>query len=133
GFASRDEVVRFIDRYRAAIAAPVRTGVHVTAVRGASGGDGFRLETSHGVLHATNVVVATGPYQEPVVPALAGGLPSRLTQVHSRAYRNPSALPPGAGLGGGGGASGGQVVEALLAAGRRVLLSVGRHRRFPRR
>src|ERR1700737_3223029 len=47
GFASRDEVVRFIDRYCAAIAAPVRTGVHVTAVRAASGGDGFRLDTSH--------------------------------------------------------------------------------------
>src|SRR4029077_20239467 len=133
GFASRDEVVRFIDRYRAAIAAPVRTGVHVTAVRGASGGDGFRLETSHGVLAAANVVVATGPYQEPVVPALAGGLPSRLTQVHSRAYRNPSALPPGAVLVVGSGASGCQIVEDLLAAGRRVLPPVGRPPRPPPR
>jgi len=133
GFASRDEVVRFIDRYREAIAAPVRTGVHVTAVRAAPDRDGFRLETAHGVLDATNVVVATGPYQEPVVPALAGALPSRLVQVHSRAYRNPSSLPPGAVLVVGSGASGCQIVEDLLAAGRRVLLSVGRHRRFPRR
>src|SRR4029077_9270094 len=131
GFASRDEVVRFIDRYREAIAAPVRTGVHVTAVRAAPDRDGFRLETAHGVLDATNVVVATGPYQEPVVPALAGALPSRLVQVRSRGYRKPFSLAPGAGLVGGSGASGCQIVEDLLAAGRRVLLSVGRHRRLP--
>ena len=33
GFSSRDEVVAFIERYRAAIAAPVRTGVDVDAIR----------------------------------------------------------------------------------------------------
>src|SRR5258705_12032995 len=82
---------------------------------------------------AAKVVVATGPYQEPVIPAPASALPPRIAQVHSRAYRNPSGLPPGAVLVVGSGASGCQIVEDLLAAGRRVFLSVGRHRRFPRR
>ncbi|HWO04666.1 MAG TPA: NAD(P)-binding domain-containing protein, partial [Methylomirabilota bacterium] len=95
--------------------------------------DGFRLETSHGIVVASNVVVATGPYQEPVIPALASALPPRIAQAHSRAYRNPAELPPGAVLVVGSGASGCQIVEDLLAAGRRVFLSVGRHRRFPRR
>jgi putative flavoprotein involved in K+ transport len=133
GFSSRDEVVGFIERYCAVIAAPVRTGVRVDAIRPASAADGFRLETSHGVLAASNVVVATGPYQEPVIPAPAGALPPRVTQVHSSGYRRPSHLPPGAVLVVGSGASGCQIVEDLLAAGRRVYLSVGRHRRFPRR
>jgi putative flavoprotein involved in K+ transport len=133
GFSSRDEVVAFIERYCAATAAPVRTGVRVDAIRPAPGSDGFRLETSHGIVVASNVVVATGPYQEPVIPAPASALPPRIVQVHSRAYRNPAGLPPGAVLVVGSGASGCQIVEDLLAAGRRVFLSVGRHRRFPRR
>jgi putative flavoprotein involved in K+ transport len=133
GFSSRDEVVAFIERYCAATAAPVRTGVRVDAIRPGPGTDGFRLETSHGIVVASNVVVATGPYQEPVIPAPAGGLSAPIAQMHSSAYRNPAGLPPGAVLVVGSGASGCQIVEDLLAAGRRVFLSVGRHRRFPRR
>jgi putative flavoprotein involved in K+ transport len=133
GFASRDEVVAFIERYAAALAAPVRTGVTVTALGATAGRDGFRLETSHGVIEAASVVVATGPYQTPAIPAVAAALPARVRQVHSSAYRNPGLLPPGAVLVVGSGASGCQIVEDLLAAGRRVFLAVGRHRRFPRR
>ena len=80
------------------------------------------------------MVVATGPYQEPVIPALAAGLPPSGSR---RSTRAPTAIrpgsPPGAVLVVGSGASGCQIVEDLLAAGRRVFLSVGRHRRFPRR
>jgi putative flavoprotein involved in K+ transport len=133
GFSSRDEVVAFIERYCVATAAPVRTGVRVDAIRLGPDADGFRLETSHGIVVASNVVVATGPYQEPVIPAPASALPPRIAQAHSSAYRNPAGLPPGAVLVVGSGASGCQIVEDLLAAGRRVFLSVGRHRRFPRR
>jgi putative flavoprotein involved in K+ transport len=79
GFASRDEVVAFIERYADRIAAPVRTGVRV-ALRAAPGpGRRFRLETSEGVLEAANVVVATGPSQVPVIPAWAGALPAGQT------------------------------------------------------
>ena len=54
-------------------------------------------------------------------------------QVHAADYRNPGQLPPGAVLVVGAGASGAQIAEELLQAGRRVYLSVGRHRRLPRR
>ena len=54
-------------------------------------------------------------------------------QVHASGYRNPEQLPPGAVLVAGAGASGAQIAEELLQAGRRVYLSVGRHRRLPRR
>jgi putative flavoprotein involved in K+ transport len=53
--------------------------------------------------------------------------------VHSSGYRRPGALPPGAVLVVGSGASGCQIAEDLCAAGRTVYLSVGRHRRVPRR
>jgi putative flavoprotein involved in K+ transport len=53
--------------------------------------------------------------------------------MHSSGYRNPAQLPAGAVLVVGSGASGCQIVEDLLAAGRTVYFSVGRHRRYPRR
>ena len=137
GFSTREAVVAFIERYAAAIAAPLRTGVTVLTLGpgpgAARGRDGFRLETSQGPLEAGSVVVATGPYQQPAIPAVSAALPARIVQAHSSAYRNPGLLPPGAVLVVGSGASGCQIVEDLLAAGRRVLLAVGRHRRFPRR
>jgi putative flavoprotein involved in K+ transport len=131
GFATREEVVAFIERYRDAIDAPVRTGVRVDRVAPIEGG--FRLETTAGRIEAVNVVVATGPYQEPVFPAVRDALPPGVVQVHSSGYRNPAQLPPGAVLVVGSGASGCQIVEDLLAAGRTVYLAVGRHRRYPRR
>ena len=54
-------------------------------------------------------------------------------QVHASRYMEPDQLPPGAVLVIGSGASGAQISEELLRAGRRVYLSVGQHRRIPRR
>src|SRR5713101_5714942 len=131
GFATRDEVIAFIERYRELVNAPVRTGVRVDRVRPMDGG--FRLETTGGEIDAANVVVATGPYQEPILPPLRHALPPAVAQVHASSYRNPAQLPPGAVLVVGSGASGCQIVEDLLAAGRTVYFSVGRHRRYQRR
>ena len=133
GFAPRDEVIGFLERYREVIRAPVRTGVSVHAVTAGPGPARFRVETEGGCLEAANVVAATGPYQEPVLPPAASAMPSSLFQVHSSRYHNPGALPPGAVLVVGSGASGCQIAEDLVAAGRRVYLSVGRHARMPRR
>lgn len=131
GFATRAEVIAFIERYRELVDAPVRTGVRVDRVRAEAGR--FRLETSEGPIEAANVVIATGPYQEPLLPTVRHALPPGLFQVHASGYRNPTQLPAGAVLVVGSGASGCQIVEDLLAAGRIVYLSVGRHRRYPRR
>ena len=79
------------------------------------------------------MVVATGPYQEPILPAVRHAFPPGVVQVHSSGYRNPAQLPAGAVLVVGSGASGCQIVEDLLAAGRTVYLAMGRHRRYPRR
>ena len=85
-----------------------------------------------GPIEAANVVVATGPYQRPVIPDLLRD-DAGIFQVHASRYRNPGQLPPGAVLVVGSGASGAQITEELFRAGRRVYLSVGRHRRLPRR
>src|SRR5206468_8303572 len=107
------EIVDFLTAYAAFIDAPVRCGVTVTALRGRDGATGFRAETSDGTIEADNVVVATGPYQRPIVPAL---LPddAGLFQVHASRYREPGQLPRGAVLIIGSGASGAQIAEELF-------------------
>jgi putative flavoprotein involved in K+ transport len=129
-FAPRDDVVRFIESYAAFIRAPLRSGVAVDAVRRKPGSTRLMIETAAGLIEAKNVVIATGPYQMPINP-----LPiARATlHLHSSHYRNPESLPAGAILVIGTGNSGCQIAEELCNAGRRVYLSVSRHRRAPRR
>ena len=131
-FASAGDIANFITAFADTVAAPVRCGVAATTMRRRDNGAGFRIETSQGPIEAANVVVATGPFQRPIIPAL---LPkdADIFQVHAGAYRNPDQLPDGAVLVVGCGASGSQIADELMRAGRRVYLSVSRHRRLPRR
>ena len=129
-FASRDDIVRFIEDYAASIRAPLRCGVAAKRLYQKSGSTGLVIETSTGLLEARNVVIATGPFQVPEAPLPIGGT---ALQLHSSRYRNPQLLPPGAVLVIGSANSGTQIAEELCAAGRRVYLSVSKHRRTPRR
>src|SRR4051812_45096154 len=130
-FADTAAIVDFIDAYAAFVAPPIRCGVEVTRLSRRGGGSGFIAETPGGAIEAQNVVVATGPYQRPLIPDLLRD--DAVFQVHASGYRNPDQLPPGAVLVVGSGASGAQITEELFRAGRRVYLSVGRHTRLPRR
>ena len=133
GFARSDEVLRFIEDYCAWIKAPIRTGANVSAVRAQPSAGGYEIISDMGPVAARNVVIATGPYQRPRLPTCHRSLPSGVVQVHAAAYRNPAALPDGAVLVVGSGASGCQIADELLESGRRVYLSIGQHRRVPRR
>ncbi len=132
GFATKQEVLRYIEAYADFVKPPLRTGVEVKRLRRGSNGDGFVADTSAGQIESDNVVVATGPYQRSKTPDLLRDQKD-LFQVHAANYSNPDQLPPGAVLVVGSGASGAQITEELMRAGRRVFLSVGRHRRVPRR
>ena len=132
-FAPKDELVRFMERYAALIDAPLRCGVRVVSVRPASSSDRLLVDTEQGTLEAVNVVVATGPFHSPLIPPFSAAIPAHVFQLHSRDFRNPGQLPPGAVLVVGSGASGCQIAEELNHAGRKVYLSVGRFHRTPRR
>ena len=130
-FAPRDEVVRYLEDYARSFAASVREHAAVRAVRRATGG--FSVELDDDALEVRNVVIAAGAYQRPTANPLSELLPSDVQQLHTSAYRRPEQLPDGAVLIVGGGQSGCQIAEELLAAGRRVFLSVGRCPWLPRR
>ena len=132
GFMHRDEVVRFIEEYVRRISPPIRCGIVVKALGQAETGR-LLVETHDFYMEAANVVVATGPYQEPSIPAFSAALPSATRQVTANRYTNPSQLPAGNVLVVGSGGSGCQIAEDLLQSGRGVYLSVRRHRRVPRR
>jgi putative flavoprotein involved in K+ transport len=111
--------------------APGPPGVEVLKVERHVGRPGFQVTTSQGIIDATNVVAATGPFQRPAVPTLVNPQVA-VEQLHSSAYKNPGQLAPGAVLVVGAGASGSQIAEELQRAGRQVYLSVGEHYRPPR-
>jgi putative flavoprotein involved in K+ transport len=129
GFMTGLEVVDLLEKYAAA--APVRTGVTVSAVGREAGG--YRLATSAGVMWCRNVIVATGDLDRPRVPRVAAEFPGDLVQLHSSEYRNPEQLPSGALLVVGAGPSGQQIADELARAGRDVHIAVGRHQMLPRR
>jgi len=133
GFANKEDVAAFIDEYAHVIGAPVRCGVEVRALRRDSESARYVLDTSHGTIEALHVVLATGPFQVPSVPAQAASLPREITQLHASHYMNPEQLRPGAVLVVGTGSSGCQIAEELYQAGRTVYLSVSLHKRAPRR
>ena len=130
-FAPKENVADYFVAYAEKIAAPIRCGVEVKSVQSHVGRRGFQVETSEGLIEASYVVAATGPFQRPIVPTV---VPEKagLFQIHSNAYRNPGQLPAGAVLVIGAGSSGAQIADELLRAGRRVFLSVGPHDRPPR-
>ena len=131
-FPGKERVADYFVDYARKIGAPIRCGVEVTKVRRNEGRPGFTVETSQGVIEAERVVAATGPFQRPVIPAIAPQ-DDRLMQIHSAQYRNPGQLPEGGVLVVGAGSSGTQIADELLRAGRQVWLSVGPHDRPPRR
>ncbi|SNS48332.1 flavin-containing monooxygenase [Tropicimonas sediminicola] len=130
-FVPKEAVADYFVAYAEKIGAPVRCGVEVREVRRLDGRPGFRVETSEGVIEATNVIAATGAFQRPIIPQLVPETPG-LTQIHSTGYSNPDQLDDGGVLVVGAGSSGVQIADELLRAGKRVYLSVGPHDRPPR-
>jgi len=133
GFMPRAEIIARFERYATDTRLPVSFGVEATTVEPLAGRPGYHVRTGAADFAASNVVMATGLYQRPRIPAFAAGLPADVLQLPSEAYRNPGTLPAGAVLVVGSGQSGCQIAEELGKAGRRVYFSVGGAGRAPRR
>jgi len=128
GFMTRDEVVAWLAGYPATFGPPLRE--HTTATGLVQGEDGGFVVTATGpdgpeTWYADQVVVATGGYHLPIVPAWAAGLDPSIAQVQSADYKRSTDLPEGAVLVVGTGQSGAQIAEDLHLDGRRVHLAVG--------
>jgi len=138
GFWHQDELVSYFRDYVEHFHLPVRTGVDVISLEGAEDNSHFIVqarvdgETDETVL-CRSVVVASGILLVPKIPALQNKIPKHIMQLHTAAYQNPDALPPGAVVVVGSAQSGCQIVEDLLSNGREVYLCTGKAGRVPRR
>ncbi|WHU47261.1 MSMEG_0569 family flavin-dependent oxidoreductase [Gordonia sp. L191] len=135
GFMTRDEVVTWLAGWLETFEPPLRTHTTVTRLSRIAD-DRFELTVSgdagEEVLTCDQVVIATGGYPLPVVPAFASALDPTVTQIHSEQYRNADQLPDGAVLVVGSGQSGAQIAEDLHLAGREVHLAIGNAPRVAR-
>ena len=122
GYPTRDEAIAYLERYAEAFALPVELS---SPVRSLSQEDGrFVLELDDKRIEADQVVVATGPFQVPSVPGIAGELAPDIFQTHSTGYMRPSDVPEGTVVVVGGGNTGYQIAKELTAT-HRVHLAVG--------
>jgi putative flavoprotein involved in K+ transport len=135
GFMKRDEVVEWLNGWLDTFNPPLRTHTRVTRLRQAKDG-GFEVtllsDAGEEIVTCDDVVIATGGYPIPVVPAFAQSLNSSVRQIHSEEYKNADQLPGGAVLVVGTGQSGAQIAEDLHLAGREVHLAMGKAPRVAR-
>jgi len=130
GFMTMGQVVDFVSGYGRACGAPVHEHTRVTAVRAAS--EGYRVSTDRGDWQCLSVIIASGAFNRPSVPAVAQGIPDSVCQLTPHQYRNPEQLPSGEVLVVGAAASGVQIAEEIQRSGRQVTLATGEHVRMPR-
>ena len=122
GYPGRDEVIDYLENYASTFDLPVELNILVQSL--ASTDDGFILDLGTRVLEAEQVVVATGPFQVPNVPAFAADLAPNVVQMHSTGYRRPSDVPEGTVVVVGGGNTGFQIAKELSAT-HAVHLAIG--------
>ncbi|KCV83321.1 FAD dependent oxidoreductase [Actibacterium atlanticum] len=131
GFMVKDEITDYLDAFAESFAPPVVENCTVTKISKRPGG-GYLIDSSQGNYSSDQVVIATGGYDNPIVPPYADKLDPSITQMHSVEYRRPEQMPEGATLVVGTGQSGVQLMEDLHLAGRDVHLAVGPAPRAPR-
>ena len=130
GYMTMPETVDYIATYADAIDAPVESHAEVISVQTAD--DGFRILTTDTEWWAQAVVIASGPYHRPDVPAFAEAIPSTVRCLAAADYRNPDQLEAGGVMVVGAASTGVQLAEEIHRSGRPVILAVGGHVRMPR-
>ncbi|MCM3390296.1 flavin-containing monooxygenase [Ureibacillus chungkukjangi] len=126
-YPTKDEMAEYLSTYTTKFSLPVK---HNTAVYGLTKlDDTFKIMTNQGEFLAQNVVIATGPFQNPQIPQFSKTLSEDILQMHSSEYKNPKQLKNGSVLVVGGGNSGAQIAVELSKE-RDVYLSVGHKMRF---
>jgi len=130
GFRDMPETIAFIERYAEVISAPVRTHTTVTSVRATD--DGYEVATNQGDWRCQCVVIASGAFNIPRIPAIEEAVPSSIPTFTPNRYGSADKLPEGGVLVVGASATGVQLADEIQRSGRPVTLSVGEHVRAPR-
>jgi len=121
-FPTREEMAAYLQAYVRRFDLPVWLNTRVEAL--AREREHYIVTAGNRRLEAHHVVVATGAFQHPKVPAFASELSPTIVQHHSYDYRNPGQLQEGDVLIVGAGNSGAEI--AMELAGRHRTWLAGR-------
>jgi putative flavoprotein involved in K+ transport len=131
-YPSGKQMGDYLESYAQADGLPVRTGVHVDRLRRRDDGqDGFVVEAGDQRFEAAQVIVATGAFQHPSVPAFADQLDPAINQLHSSAYHGPWQLHDGSVLVVGASHSGADVAIEAARNGHRTFMAGRIHGELP--
>jgi putative flavoprotein involved in K+ transport len=100
-------VADYLEAYAARFELPVRTGVEVDGL--SRDGSRYVLAAGDRRFEADHVILASGAYQRPSVPAFASELDPGIVQLDSTQYRRPAQLQEGGVLVVGAGNSGSEI------------------------
>ena len=93
-YPGRDAVVAYLDEYARRFELPLELSSRVRAVEPDEQG-GYRVQLDDRTYETDQVVIATGPFQEPRIPPIAADLDPAVTQFHSVRYRSRARSRPG--------------------------------------
>ncbi|OIB00568.1 oxidoreductase [Paenibacillus sp. LC231] len=111
GLPHKNEVADYLKNYAKRLELPVQSNTQVTSLTMNNGI--FEVSTTKGTFRSKKVIVATGPFQKPLVPSFHDKLGDAVIQLHSSEYRNKNHLKEGGVLVVGAGNSGAQIASEL--------------------
>ena len=127
GYPGKDGIADYLERYAGPFDLPVLVETGIRSLARLDGG--FRARTDVGeIIDARAVVLATGAFQRPAIPASSEQLSPDVLQLAPETYKRPAQIPSGRVLVVGDGATGRQMALEV-AATHEVLLATGRPRR----
>ncbi len=115
GFATRDEIVDYLDKCLAELGPPILRA-HVSSVDRGDANWVVHAGDSH--IKANSVVVCNGAMSTPRTPEFASQVPAEVPQLHSSRYLNPEQITSSRVLVVGSAASGVQITRLLAESGR---------------
>ncbi|PFN05820.1 MULTISPECIES: flavin-containing monooxygenase [Bacillus cereus group] len=113
-FPSKDEIANYLEAYAKHFSIPVRLNITVLKIR--KKGNEFEVYTPKEILQSKRVIIASGAFQRPFIPAMSQNFSNDIFQIHSSQYHSPKQIPEGPVLVVGGGNSGTQIATELAAS-----------------
>ena len=120
-YPSKDDVASYLQQYARTFHLPIQNQTCVQNVSKIGGV--FSVKTDQGLFTCQNLIIATGPFQTPIVPDFSNVMSKKIVQLHSSEYKNRTQLQDGNVLVVGGGNSGSQITSEI-ARERTVHLSI---------
>lgn len=127
-YPDKDEFAAYLEAYAGHFDLPIALETGIRRLERTNGH--FRAVSEAGAtVECRAVVLATGAFQQPIVPSVSKQLAPTVRQYSPETYKNPASVPPGTVLVVGDGATG-RDIAAELSADRTVFLATGRPRRL---